>query len=339
MIWRLTYCNKEGVQARLDIIRGASTPVEVIEGTATPFILNYKLDKTDKSGFFMTSSADISIFETPTFNIDNLKTSSETEIKVEHYINNVLDWSGFVIPDFFSKTIGTPATVEMAASDRLGTLKGVTLDNLPAKISLRNLLTQSLAKTGLTLTLNTQVQLTHGTTNILDTEILSQRLKDNKGRNISCYDIIKSILVATNSTIRQKKGTWQVYNKLEHEAQTASVSFDDVMVGARRTIQPVASSVGVFHEFGGDRLYPDNFNFQSEAINWTAVNGFVMSFDNREVLGYELSGGSYIPVYGAPTDKKYLVNTNDSPSSINTDFNTSPYIKTEIPIEIGRAHV
>ena len=53
------------------------------------------------------------------------------------------------------------------------------------------------------------------------------------------------------------------------------------------------------------------------------------------MLGYELSGGSYIPVYGAPTDKKYLVNTNDSPSSINTDFNTSPYIKTEIPIVSG----
>src|SRR5690554_2316008 len=98
MIWRLTYCNKEGVEARLDIIRGALTPVEVIEGTETPFVLNYKMDKPDKSGFFMTSSVDISIFETSSFNIDNLKTSSETEIKVEHYINGVLDWSGFVIP-------------------------------------------------------------------------------------------------------------------------------------------------------------------------------------------------------------------------------------------------
>src|SRR5690554_305159 len=130
MIWRLTYCNKEGVEARLDIIRGALTPVEVIEGTETPFVLNYKMDKPDKSGHVMSSSADISIFETSSFNIDNLKTSSETEIKVEHYIDNELDWSGFVIPDFFSKTIGTPATVEMVASDRLGTLKGVTLGEL-----------------------------------------------------------------------------------------------------------------------------------------------------------------------------------------------------------------
>ena len=78
MIWRLTYCNKDGVEARLDIIRGASTPVEVIEGTETPFILNYKMDKGDKSGHIMSSSADISIFETSTFNIDDLKTSSET---------------------------------------------------------------------------------------------------------------------------------------------------------------------------------------------------------------------------------------------------------------------
>src|SRR5690554_3755241 len=133
MIWRLTYCNKEGVEARLDIIRGALTPVEVIEGTETPFILNYKMDKPDKSGHVMSSSADISIFETPTFNIDNLKTSNETEIKVEHRVNGNLKWAGFVLPDFFSRQVGEPVVVEMTASDRLGALKGVTLSDLPAR--------------------------------------------------------------------------------------------------------------------------------------------------------------------------------------------------------------
>ena len=49
---------------------------------------------------FLTSSADIEIYETPDFNIDNLKTSNETELSVTYYINNVISWRGFIIPDF-----------------------------------------------------------------------------------------------------------------------------------------------------------------------------------------------------------------------------------------------
>jgi hypothetical protein len=290
MIWRLTYCNKEGIEARLDIIKGASTPVEVIEGTATPFILNYKMDKSDKSGHVMSSSADISIFETPTFNIDNLKTSSETEIKVEYYINGVLDWSGFVIPDFFSKTIGTPATVEMVASDRLGTLKGVTLEDLNQYESMRDLAVKCLAKTGLTLPLYTMADFgNNGTTNAFFKALgLSGRLSDTKGRNISCYDILKSILVASNSKLVQQSGAWYIVNKWQHEqgvgnlfstltASTAyseqTVSFSDVHAGARRTIIPVAATTGVFHEFGGGRSYPENYTAGTltEPL-WTAYN-------------------------------------------------------------------
>ena len=77
MIWRLTYCNKNGVEARVDIIRGDRTSVEIVKGSANPFTLSYKLDKNDKSGHIMTSSADIEFFETETFNIDDLKTSNE----------------------------------------------------------------------------------------------------------------------------------------------------------------------------------------------------------------------------------------------------------------------
>ena len=50
MIWRLTYCNKKGVEARVDIIKGDRTSVEIVEGSANPFILSYRLDKNDKSG-------------------------------------------------------------------------------------------------------------------------------------------------------------------------------------------------------------------------------------------------------------------------------------------------
>src|SRR5678809_341571 len=83
-----------------------------------------------------SSFADISIYETATFNIDDLKTLDETALSVKWYINSVLEWTGFVVPDFFSRTIGEPAIVNLAASDRLSSLEDATLDGLSEYICL-----------------------------------------------------------------------------------------------------------------------------------------------------------------------------------------------------------
>ena len=329
MIWRLTYCNKKGVEARVDIIKGGSTSVEIVEGSANPFTLSYKLDKNDKSGHIMTSSADIEIFETETFNIDDLKTSNETELKVEYFEDNVLTWSGFILPDFFSREIGSPNIVRMTASDRLTALKGITLSDLPAKVSLRDLIELSLAQTGLSLALVAQIQINQGSTNILDSEILSQRLTDVRGRSISCYDILMSIMVATNSTIRQREGQWVVYNKLEHELRTPTIFFDKVERGAIRTIQPVASSVGVYQEFGGNRLHPNNYDFSNGLTNWTSRNGFEADIDNRVVSVF--LGGT--PIYQPDvTTNDYLVNINNWITD-ETNLDTAPFLESNnIPI-------
>ena len=336
MIWRLTYCNKKGVEARIDIIRGIRTLVEVVQGSGNPFTMSYRLDKNDKSGHIMTSSADIEIFETETFNIDDLKTSNETELKVEYFENNILTWSGFILPDFFSREIGSPNIVRMTASDRLTALKGVTLSDLPAKVSLRSLIELSLAQTGLTLGLVSQIQISQGSTNILDSEILSQRLTDVRGRSISCYDILMSIMVGTNSTIRQRAGQWEVYNKLEHEQIAPTIFFDKVERGAIRTIQPVASSVGVYNEFGGGRSYPDNYDFSDGLTGWVAVNGFNASIDNRRIIDFSESGGlppSTIiinPLYGESTERNYLVNAN---YGIGHSSAGKPYLRSSnIPV-------
>ena len=152
MKFTLTYKNKDLHQATLDIITHNDVSVtRVIEGTENPFLLSYKSDKSDKRGHILSSSAEINIYETDDFNIDNLKTSSETDIKVEFRIGDMLIWTGFVLPDFFSKEIGENAVVSMTASDRIGTLKSATLDLSQDKIKIRDLAAACLAKTGLTL--------------------------------------------------------------------------------------------------------------------------------------------------------------------------------------------
>lgn len=345
MIYRLRYCNKDGVEARVDIQKGLATPVVEVDGTERPFILSYNNDKGDKSGMFLSSSADIEIYETPEFNIDNLKTSNETELSVTHYINNVISWQGFIIPDFFSIDVRNNPVITMTASDRLGTLKNATLSDLPSMISLRELAILCLNKTGLELPLKTMADFNNGTgvNDFFNSKILTQRLSDTKGRSISCYDILSSILTASNSFLVQRTGAWHIINKIQHEAGSGSlysdattstawsdktVNFSDVNVGARRKIIPVASMVGVYHEHGGGRLHPYNYDFSQGLTGWTAINGFNASIYDREIL-YYLNGNPY---YGDTTDHNYLVNLNERVSGSLT-LDTAPYLQSEaIPV-------
>lgn len=353
MIYRLTYCNKDGVEARVEIQKGLATPVFEVEGTERPFILSYNNDKGNKSGMFLTSSADIEIYETADFNIDNLKTSNETELSVTHYINNVVSWKGFIIPDFFSIEVRNNPVIVMTASDRLGTLKNVTLSDLPSMISLRELAILCLDKTGMTLPLKTMADFSNGTgvNDFFNSKILTQRLSDTKGRSISCYDILSSILTASNSKLLQSGGEWVIINKVQHEAGSGKLfssatsfinwsdvifNFSDINVGGRRTIIPVGSTVGVFHEFGGGMIYPENYDFSLDLTGWTAVNGFVAAIDNRKVDNFVSGTGSIStewttdPVFGEATEKKYLVNDN---YGINYDFADKPYLRSSnIPV-------
>jgi len=347
MIYRLRYCNKDGVEARVDIQKGLATPVINVEGTERPFILSYNNDKGDKSGMFLSSSADIEIYETPDFNINNLKTSNETELSVTHYINNVISWQGFIIPDFFSIEVRNNPVITMTASDRLGTLKNVTLDDLPTMVNIRELTLTCLSKTGLSLPLKTIADFSNdGTVNAFFSYYVdSQRIKDIKGRSISCYDILSSILIASNSKLVQRAGEWVIINKLQHEIGSGKIysslssftnyleniyNFEEVSVGARRTIMPVAGSVGIYHEHGGRKLHPANYDFSLDLSGWNSVNGFVATIEDRHITGF--LGGT--PLFDPErTVKKYLLNYNNWIDNTN-NLNTAPYISTD-PIQIN----
>ena len=342
MIYRLRYCNKDGVEARVDIQKGLATPVIDVEGTERPFILSYNNDKGDKSGMFLSSSADIEIYETTDFNIDNLKTSNETELAVTYYINNIVKWKGFIIPDFFSIEVRNNPVITMTASDRLGTLKNVTLSDLPSMISLRELAVLCLNKTGLSLPLRTMADFSNGTgvNDFFNSKILTQRLSDTKGRSISCYDILSSILTASNSFLVQRTGTWHIINKIQHEAGSGKLytgatsfinwsdvifNFSDISTGGRRTIIPVAGSVGIYHEYGGGKLHPDNYDFSRGITGWVPVGGFVAGIGNQSVNGYKIESGVYVPDYGA--------------AGLNHLKNANPYQRNNNPIYLESAPI
>ena len=187
--------------------------------------------------------------------------------------------------------------------------------------------------------LDTYVGITEQTgasVNVMNTKVLSQRMYDNKGRNLSCCDILKSILVLTDSIVTQRGGRWVIVNKAELYAGTALpteqyINFSNVLKGARREIIPVASSVGIYQEFGGGKMSPENYDFSNNLTGWTSYGSFLGTINDKEITGYSQT---YTPIYGNATDKKYLVNSND--------FLTTRYLESTpaiIPYALGEITV
>ena len=114
----------------------------------------------------------------------------------------------------------------MVASDRIGTLK-----NKPRQTGIQYI-EQSLLKTGLDLQL-ILIQLESFLTN---TGGLMERLSSDKGASISCYDIIKSILIVSNSFLVQSGGQWHILNK--YESGPATKDIEQINVGGRRISPP-----------------------------------------------------------------------------------------------------
>lgn len=351
--FRLETRNIKKKTGRLDIeIDGYAGNIDEIEGTEDFFILKYQNEKSDKRGYVRPTEAEIRIYEDENFNIDELKITNETHFRITFYENDIVRWQGFVVPDFYSTEIGENMNViSMVATDRLASLKDATID-VSGQPKQFDVLFDCLQKTGLNLNLNVICDFeTVGGKNVFNTSFDAQRLKDDKGRNVSCYDIIRSMLVETNSYITQRYGAWFVVNKRQQEIGTANIhyyvadvrdsikraytfqelNFDKIQRGARRNIIPVAASVGIFQEIGGGKLYPENFNFRS-MDDWSFKNGFTGTIDNRHVTLISPIGGV---IYGDETDNYYLYNNNQTAKwYIDRDlFHTAPYAESD-PIDI-----
>jgi len=228
-------------------------------------------------------------------------------------------------------------------------LKGQTLSGLPAMVTLSSLISLCLEKTGLSLPVNLKADFTSvaGNENIFSSKVLSQRFTDTKGRNISCYDILRSILVATNSIVVQRNGEWYVVNKFQVEQEMVLpeqqyIDFNEVTVGARRQIVPVASSVGVYHEFGGGRLHPDNYDFHDNLTGWTAKNGFTMFWRNNEIIGWDSETNE--PIYGNETENGFMINHKNRPLPLSfpwfgDNFDTWECAETTVPVVGGEGAI
>lgn len=210
-----------------------------VEGSGNPFSLTYLNDSGEKNGTIRASTSRMEFFEDLNFNIDDLATSDETEIRCAFYFNNELEWIGFVVPDFFNVEITESPVIDLTASDRIGILKDVEYPiedfYTDAKDSLLSVFLKCIEETGLELPINVVCSLycdqfdnstvspdfdSYEFTNYLADTYVSELafVKDfEKEEALDCYTILKRIMDQANCLLTQYKGEWWVMNKADLE--------------------------------------------------------------------------------------------------------------------------
>lgn len=124
----INYCTPLGVNCIISIkVDGfIGLPIE-LTGQSEPIKITYDNSDDLKYKPIITSTAEIGlIFDDEALSFSELWTSNERTFKVEHIINGVIDWVGFIIPEGFDYTLkGGKYPSVLKARCGLSTLEGI----------------------------------------------------------------------------------------------------------------------------------------------------------------------------------------------------------------------
>lgn len=221
--YRLEFCDSRyGKACRIDLLnKNYAGPVIPYEAGAEPLAITYKNDSENKFSQVTGSEATISILSSDAFSLQNFYTSDEQQFLAKYYENDVLKWSGFILPDSANEPfLYNRYESKLQAKDILGTLKTVAFANADGTLikktdSYKNILSVCLSKTGLGLDFWTGVN-TYATSmpNGLADDPLAlayvdtNRYIDTNGKPYSCYDVLVDICNEFSASIKQSNGAW-----------------------------------------------------------------------------------------------------------------------------------
>lgn len=289
----LTDDNGEYVVMNIDGQYSPLRDINAVEGGRNPFTLEYRNDESSKGGTIRATSATMQFYESLVFNIEDLATSDETELRCVFYFNDAVEWIGFVTPDFFNVEITENPIIDLTASDRLGILKDIPFNlgvsdenNLASYLSV---ITDVLKQTGLQLRINTVCDFECEEWNETDfksvfssTYINKERFVKDDESILSCYDVLKALCDQFNCLVTQYRGEWWIMNKDQLEGQMGNVNtfdyngvfiesksfvnkeinFNLINTGGEKTIIPAHGVSTLKLAYGKPQKYPFNGDFQ-----------------------------------------------------------------------------
>lgn len=202
---------------RFDDINGDDVDIFIAKKNYTGSVTRRALGRTpilkrERSGNILGTSLEIYAECRVDGEFAQLYTSSADEFRVEVYKRRNLLWRGFVSPELYSEPdIAPPYDVQIIATDGLGELKDHDY-RFYGKATLRNHIQHALAPTSLQgdITLISSLSWEDDTSANAPSSLLEMVTDLSHLEEVSCYDVLQSILTSLNACITQQDGGWMV---------------------------------------------------------------------------------------------------------------------------------
>jgi hypothetical protein len=270
--YRVLYRDHFNNACRVDILTsaysGAPIMLRGIEGQACTISYDCGDDPYEP---IVNSKASINIHQEEhlPINISELQEADDRDFTVEFYINDVLNWKGFVIPDGIQQTFqSAPFDVNITATDGLMLLDGINYshDNLdggrcPINYFRRILFSES--NLGLMLPIRWVCSLTNpafpGEDVFSGSVTWSPRgegFTDYNGNYKSCLYIIENMLRSFQCRMHQSEGIWKI--ERVNDIVSGTVVYKEVQATLGPLVVSTSSSVSILKTIGGD----DNFDYR-----------------------------------------------------------------------------
>lgn len=227
--YRVLYRNHFNDLCRIDILHSdfVDTPIMLRGVAEKACIISWDCASDEPYEPIVNSKATISVYQTEDYPIDilELQEAEDREFGVEFYIEDVLKFKGFMIPDGIQRTFqSAPFELTINATDGLMLLDGLTYthNNLTGDRCILNYLRQILFSTN-NLNLPLPIQWVLSITNDeypTELDIFSGSVRwaprgegftDYAGNNKSCLHILQEMLRSMQCRIAQTEGKWVIW--------------------------------------------------------------------------------------------------------------------------------
>lgn len=189
--------------------------------------VNKNINGSDDNLFVSRMGSEISVglLSGSDFQFIDLYTGDSRKYRLEVFIDNVLDWTGWVIPENFSEPYdGTPYVTSISARDGLGELSSTPYDYFGVQKSLVVLLA-CLNKLNL-LNLNVSVNIYEQNQNTAGDTSLNQTYVDTERyRGMNCGEVVQDLLNLWGARIYQKDAEWWFVNVVEYESRLITTKY------------------------------------------------------------------------------------------------------------------
>lgn len=357
------------IKLLLDSYAGGTTEIEKKQPTA--LIINRRADKelqhtrhvrgSELQFNFFSSTADISAF-------DAIFQSEFKEWKVEHYYDAALDWTGYLLPENYSRNWindGDYYALSLSASDGLARLKEIEYTNFSTgsqytdRVSIITHIKRALEHLELELAFRVQLgtyvsngSLMASTDCMLDKVTADSRrfteLKDGREVNKDCYTIINELLEDASCYLEQTNGRYEIINIQEKNSYYFPITWSGLTVGSRTARDLRLDIADYKYRMGSEvqKLRPIEevqvtFRDRNIADNLLSNGDFSSGTTGWNKTGYfgsliATSGYGEVPaVFSLDTPPTYIYTDNESITQINVDDQLEVTFKARIRSYVG----